>query len=194
MGVMPSTNNHLNQLHKTQLLQLARQSIEHGLVRCSPLPVKTEEFPQELQRDGAVFVTLHKNNDLRGCVGNLTAHQPLICDVADNAFAAAFRDNRFPVVAGEEVNQLQIEISVLTPAEPIAFSSESGLLDAIEPHVDGIVLQDGNFRSTFLPSVWAQLPDKREFLQHLKLKAGLGIDYWSQSLRFFRYRTISFEE
>ena len=191
---MPSTNSPLNQEHKTRLLQLARQSIEYGLLQGKPIPVKVEAFHEDLRQSGAAFVTLHKNGSLRGCVGNLKAHQPLIHDVANNAFAAAFRDTRFPTVRDEELIQLHIEISVLSPQQPIAFSSESELLDAIEPNVDGIVLEDGYFRSTFLPSVWEQLPDKREFLQHLKLKAGLSVDYWSESLKAFRYRTISFEE
>jgi len=181
-------------MHKTRLLQLARQSIEHGLLKGKPVIVRIEDFHDELQQPGAAFVTLHKNNNLRGCVGNLEARQPLVCDIADNAFAAAFRDNRFPLVSSDELNQLHIEISVLTPQQPITFTSEAELLEALEPHIDGIVLQDGYFRSTFLPSVWKQLPDKHDFLKHLKLKAGLDTNHWSSSLKAYRYRTISFEE
>jgi AmmeMemoRadiSam system protein A len=194
MGAMPSTNYQLDPLHQTQLLQLARQSIEHGLATGVPVAVTSNEYHQELQHSGASFVTLHKNKILRGCIGNLEAHQPLICDIADNAFAAAFRDPRFPAVTGDELTQLHIEISVLTPKEPIAFTSESELLEAIEPDVDGIVLQDGNQRSTFLPSVWLQLPNKLDFLHHLKLKAGMSSDHWSPSLKAFRYRTLNFKE
>ena len=198
MGAMPSTNDQLNcqldPLHRSQLLQLARQSIEHGLSMGTPLAVTAKEFHQELQQLGAAFVTLHKNKILRGCVGTLEARQPLICDIANNAFAAAFRDPRFPQVSDDELTQLQLEISVLTPKESIAFSSESELLEAIEPNVDGIVLQDGHLRSTFLPSVWKQLPDKRDFLQHLKLKAGMASDHWSLTIKAYRYRTISFED
>ena len=181
-------------MHKSQLLQIARQSIEHGVAKGIPVSVTAKGIHQELRQSGAAFVTLHKNQILRGCVGNLEAHQPLICDIADNAFAAAFRDTRFPIVIEEELAQLHIEISVLTPKEPIAFTSESELLEAIEPNVDGIILQDGHLRSTFLPSVWQQLPNKHEFLQHLKLKAGMASDHWSLTLKAFRYRTISFKE
>ena len=194
MGAMPSTNYGLDSLHKSQLLQLARQSIEHGLSMGIPVAATAKEFHQELQQPGAAFVTLHKNKILRGCVGTLEAHQPLICDIANNAFAAAFRDPRFPQVTDDELTQLQLEISVLTPKEPIAFNSESELLEAIEPNVDGIILQDGHLRSTFLPSVWQQLPDKHDFLHHLKLKAGMASDHWSLTLKAFRYRTISFED
>lgn len=194
MVVMQSANNQIDATHKAQLLQLGRQSIEYGLLRGKPVSVIVDDFHDTLRQPGAAFVTLHKDNILRGCVGNLEAHQPLVCDIADNAFAAAFRDNRFPRVSDGELDLLHIEISVLTPAEPITFNSESELIEAIEPDLDGIVLQDGYYRSTFLPSVWEQLPNKIEFLKHLKLKAGLSADYWSPSIKAFRYRTISFEE
>ncbi|MBL4819710.1 MAG: AmmeMemoRadiSam system protein A [Gammaproteobacteria bacterium] len=191
---MPFIDNQLGQIQKGQLLQLARRSIEHGVLKGAPVTVVDKEFHNELLRPGAAFVTLHKQKNLRGCVGTLNAHQPLIRDVADNAFAAAFRDTRFPQVSGDELSEIHIEISVLTPREPITFSCQSELLEAIEPHIDGIVIEDGYYRSTFLPSVWEQLPDRKEFLQHLKLKAGMGKDYWSESIKAFRYRTISFGE
>jgi len=176
------------------LLRLARSSIEHGLETGRPLPVVLEEYPGALQQPGAAFVTLHKNRQLRGCIGNLAARQPLVKDVAENAFSAAFRDPRFPALEAMELPQLHIEISVLTPNERLAVSSEEELLEVLEPHVDGIVLEEGPYRSTFLPAVWEQLPDKRQFLQHLRVKAGLPADYWSPSLRVYKYRTVSYEE
>ena len=176
------------------LLQLARLSIEHGLSTGKPVQVILDDFHTDLQQPGAAFVTLHKQQQLRGCIGNLNAHQPLVIDVADNAFNAAFKDPRFSAVEASELPELHVEISVLTPYEPVNVDSEAELLEVLQPHIDGIVLEEGYYRSTFLPSVWEQLPDKKQFLQHLKLKAGLPADYWSQSLRFFRYGTICYAE
>ena len=192
MAVMQSSSNQHNP--GEPLLQLARRSIEHGLETGRPLPVVLEDYPGDLQQPGATFVTLHKDQQLRGCIGNLTARQPLVNDVSDNAFNAAFRDPRFPAVEAVELTQLHIEISVLTPNERLAVVTEAELLDLLEPHVDGIVLEEGPYRSTFLPAVWEQLPDKRQFLRHLRVKAGLPADYWSPSIKVYKYRTVSYEE
>ena len=189
---MLSASNPPSDVQKSDLLCLARRSIEHGIECGLPLTVALDKYHQELRLSGNCFITLRKFDQLRGCMGKLNADRALVYDVADNAFAAAFRDHRFPIVTADELVDLCVGISVLTPQEPIAFSSEHELLEAIEPHVDGLVLEEGNRRSTFLPSVWQELPDKREFLQHLKVKAGLGVDYWSQSLRAFRYHTFCF--
>jgi len=188
----PSSSQH--ETHGKPLLLLARQSIQHGLATGKPVPVTLEDFHSDLQQPGAAFVTLHKQQALRGCIGNLNAHQPLVNDVADNAFNAAFRDPRFPALETKELDALHVEISVLTPYEPVDVESEAELLSILQPRIDGIVLEEGHYRSTFLPAVWEQLPDKQQFLRHLKLKAGLPADYWSASLRIFRYRTISYAE
>lgn len=174
------------------LLAVARRSIAWGLREGRPLPVAPEEFPEPLRARRAAFVTLTVGGELRGCIGHLEARQPLVRDVADNAFAAAFRDPRFPPVAGWELERLRIGISVLTPATPLSFGSEAELLAQIEPGLDGLILEDGLARGTFLPSVWSSLPDRRDFLRHLKLKAGLPVDHWSERLRVSRYRTESF--
>jgi AmmeMemoRadiSam system protein A len=194
MAATQSFSNRRQDALGTSLLQLARRSIAHGLATGKPVPVILDDFPGDLQQPGAAFVTLHKQQQLRGCIGNLNACQPLVIDVAENAFNAAFKDPRFPAVEASELATLKLEISVLTPRELMDFDSEADLLDLLQPGVDGIVLEEGFYRSTFLPSVWDQLPDKRQFLSHLKMKAGLPQDYWSRSLKVYRYRTISFAE
>ena len=194
MEAMQSSSNTPCQEHSSTLLHLARHSIEHGLETGTPAPVTLEQFHRDLQQPGAAFVTLHKGRQLRGCIGNLEAHQPLVRDVAANAFKAAFRDPRFAAVEIEELAALQVEISVLTPYEAISSESEAELLAQLRPHVDGLLLEEGSFRGTFLPAVWEQLPDKEQFLQQLKQKAGLPTDYWSQSLKIFRYRTVCYTE
>ena len=113
-------------------------------------------------------------------------------DVAENAFAAAFRDPRFPPLRPDEYPRLEYHISILNPPEPMTVTSEADLLQQLRPGVDGLVLIEGARRATFLPSVWEQLPDPRQFLAHLKMKAGLPADYWSDSLRFERYTVEEF--
>jgi len=176
------------------LLALARQSIAHGLDRGCPLPVVPSDYPADLRARRATFVTLEAGGTLRGCIGHLEAVQPLVLDVVENAFAAAFRDPRFPPLTRPELARLAIEISVLTPSQPLSFTSEEELLRIIEPGRDGLILEEGTARGTFLPTVWESLPEPRAFLRHLKQKAGLPPDHWSDRIRVRRYRTESFSE
>jgi AmmeMemoRadiSam system protein A len=176
------------------LLALARESIAHGLAHGRALAVDPTDYAPQLQAQRAAFVTLHEHGQLRGCIGHLEAVQPLVRDVVENAFAAAFRDPRFPPVTAGELEALHIEISVLTIPQPMQFASEADLLAQIEPGRDGLILEEGRARGTFLPSVWASLPQPEAFLRHLKLKAGLPQDYWSPRVRISRYRTESFAE
>jgi AmmeMemoRadiSam system protein A len=172
---------------KQILLEVARQSIQYGLQHARPLPVEPGDYPEELQTQGASFVTLSLDQQLRGCIGSLEARRPLVVDVADNAFAAAFRDPRFPPLSEAEFPDLDYHISILNPPEPMQFSNEADLLAQIRPGVDGLVLEDRGHRGTFLPSVWESLPQPGEFLRHLKRKAGLPLDYWSDTLKVSRY-------
>jgi hypothetical protein len=192
---MPSADaNLLEPAQRRILLALARESIEHGLREGRPIPVDLSGYPPVLAERRAAFVTLHDRGALRGCIGHLQAIQPLVLDVAENAFAAAFRDPRFPPLTEPELADLAIEISVLSPPEPLTFGSEEELLQMIEPGRDGLILEAGNARGTFLPTVWESLPQPRDFLRHLKQKAGLRPDYWSDDIRISRYRTESFSE
>ncbi|HHB13216.1 MAG TPA: AmmeMemoRadiSam system protein A [Chromatiales bacterium] len=178
---------------RSVLLAVARDSIRHGVETGRPLRVHPEDFPQVLRAPGASFVTLHRNGRLRGCIGSLEPWRPLVQDVAENAFAAAFRDPRFPPLGPEELEDLDIHISVLSAPEELEFDSEEDLVRKLQPGRDGLILQDGTRKGTFLPSVWEELPDPRQFLTHLKLKAGLPPDHWSDSLRVWRYGTESFD-
>ena len=177
-----------------QLLTLARESITWGLQHGKPLPVETRLFDEELHRQGACFVTLHLHQQLRGCIGSLEAHQSLLNDVSENAYSAAFRDPRFDPLQADELADTEISISVLTPSIDMKFESESDLIAQLRPGVDGLVLKSGFHKGTFLPSVWDQLPEPRQFLRHLKRKAGLDLDYWSDNIQVSRYQTHSFAE
>ena len=177
----------LTKTQQQQLLQTAKDSIAYGLQHGQVLPVNSKDYDLELQEIRASFVTLEIDHQLRGCIGMLEAVRPLIVDIADNAFAAAFRDYRFPPVTAVEYTQLEIHLSILTKPEPISFYSEEDLLRQIRPNIDGLILQEGNQRGTFLPSVWESLPEPSDFLCHLKQKAGFSPDYWSDLVKVFRY-------
>ena len=179
---------------RNTLLQISRDSILHGLDQRTALQVRAADFIPELQAERASFVTLNRSGLLRGCIGHLEACMPLVEDVAENAFSAAFRDPRFPPLGASEFADLEIHISVLTPAEPISFDSEADLLRKIRPGIDGLILKDGYARGTFLPSVWESLPKAEDFLRQLKRKAGLPESHWSDSLQVFRYETESFPD
>lgn len=183
----------LNEEQQQQLLTVAKNSIRRGLATGKPLTVNLDDFPAELTAQRATFVTLQKHGQLRGCIGMLNAVRPLVEDIAENAFSAAFRDPRFPQLEASELNELDIHISILTPSEPISFNSEQDLLNQLQPYVDGLILQEGHSRGTFLPSVWEQLPEPKQFLRHLKQKAGLPPDYWSDTIKIYRYHTEMIE-
>ena len=174
------------------LLQVAADSIQHGLDTGHALGIKPADYSPALQQPGASFVTLTILRQLRGCMGMLRATRPLVEDVAENAFAAAFEDPRFPALSQAEYHQLEYHISILNPAEAMEFDSEADLLLQFRPGIDRLILEDRGRRATFLPSVWESLPTAADFLQHLKRKAGLPMDYWSNSLRMQRYTVEEF--
>ncbi len=190
----PGSSNSYSEKERRILLETARRSILHGLEQQKPLSVDLSRYPESLREKRATFVTLHLDNRLRGCIGTLEAVRPLIQDIACNAWAAAFSDPRFPPLSRAEFDSIEIEISILSPPEPVEFRSEAELLRQIRPGVDGLILEDDGYRGTFLPNVWESLPEPQEFIQHLKQKAGLPANYWSDTLKVYRYTTESFGE
>jgi hypothetical protein len=170
--------------HGQVLLAHARRAIE------SALGVEPATEPPEarfLDRAGATFVTLRRNGTLRGCIGTLDAERSLREDVAHNARRAAFRDPRFEPLQPDELDELVVEVSLLSTPERIDCASEADLIERLDPERDGVVLEYRGRRATFLPQVWEQLPDPRDFLRQLKLKAGLPAEFWSEELRIARY-------
>ncbi|MGO8740473.1 AmmeMemoRadiSam system protein A [Rhodoblastus sp.] len=172
------------------LLALARASIALALGGRAEADVSAPW----LREPGATFVTLKKQGALRGCVGSLEAHRPLLEDVAANARAAALRDPRFSPLAAHELNLTRVEVSLLSPLQPFPARSEDEALAQVRLHVDGLVLDWRGRRATFLPQVWDDLPNPRDFLAHLKLKAGLAPDFWADDLRLFRYHVVKWSE
>lgn len=178
----------------TELLRLARGSIEHGLAHREPLPVRCDQLPATFAELRATFTTLRLAGELRGCCGILEAARPLAADVAHSAFQAAFRDPRFAPVGTGEIDAVRLEVAVLSPPEPLSVADESDLLDRLRPGTDGLVIVAGGRRATFLPKVWETLPDPVQFLVQLKKKCGLPGNYWSGQLAFERYQTTSYAE
>lgn len=185
------SSNPLTPEQKQILLETARASIRHGLEHGRALQPELDRVDDALREPRATFVTLEIGGQLRGCIGSLVAHRPLLADIAANAHAAAFSDPRFPPLRPEEYDHLDIHLSLLSRPEPMRFDSEEDLLRQLRPGVDGLILSDKGRRGTFLPSVWAQLPTPEQFLRHLKLKAGLPANYWSGTIRVDRYTVDS---
>ena len=173
-----------------RLLALARHAIAErlGLEQAQP------QADGALRRAGASFVTLLCGEALRGCIGSLKATRALALDVRENALAAAFRDPRFPPLSLTEFPLLSIEVSLLSRPQPAFFAAEAELLARLVPGVDGVALELGEHRATFLPQVWETLPDPREFVAALKAKAGLPEGFWSPRLNVSLYRVTKWKE
>ncbi|MCS6785757.1 MAG: AmmeMemoRadiSam system protein A [Thiobacillaceae bacterium] len=172
------------------LTRLARARIARDL----GLPAEEPERPAWLKQPGAAFVTLTRDGRLRGCIGSLSARRSLEEDVEENARLAAFADPRFAPLTPEEFADTEVEVSVLSPTEPIYFTDEADALRQLRPGIDGVILEYGRQRATFLPQVWAQLPEPRDFLAHLKRKAGLPADFWHPDLKLYRYTVEKYTE
>ncbi|MFQ5524883.1 MAG: AmmeMemoRadiSam system protein A [Thermoanaerobaculia bacterium] len=176
------------------LTRLARNAIERELGRDVEPPTPPAAREAWLRAPAATFVTLELDGKLRGCIGSLVAKHPLVEDLAQNARGAAFEDPRFPPLTDPEFDGLSIEVSVLSEPVPIGCRSESELLASLRPGVDGLVLEYGVRRATFLPQVWEGLPAPAAFVAGLKRKAGLQPDFWSADLRFSRYTVVKYSE
>lgn len=181
---------HLTPDQKKTLLDIAKASIEHGLRQRNLLDVTPARYESGLQALGASFVTLRIEHNLRGCIGALEAARPLVVDVAQHAYAAAFCDPRFAPLNTEELPQLTIHISVLSPSNPVAFESEEMLARILRPGIDGLTIAYGRYRATFLPAVWHSIADPHEFIRQLKTKAGLAPAV--QDYQAWRYTAIEF--
>ncbi len=176
------------------MLATARASIEHGLVHHRPAPVSMKGLSPALTAPRATFVTLKMQGDLRGCIGTLRAVKPLLEDVAERAYEAAFRDPRFDPVTREELPDIRLSISVLTPPEALTFKDEKELLKLLVPGQDGLIIEAGNRKATYLPSVWEQLREPAAFLSNLKHKAGLDPRLPATGLNAWRYHVTEIRE
>lgn len=192
---MPDTESdiRLTPGQRATLLRWARQAIVQGLARGEPAPPPDPSDDPVLSEPRGVFVTLHRDGELRGCIGSLDPLRPLAVEVARCAYAAAFEDPRFAPLTREELDRLDLHISVLNPLQPMIVADEADLVRQLRPGVDGLLLDDPptGRRGTFLPSVWMKLPDPADFVAQLKLKARLRPEEWPATLRVARYTVES---
>jgi len=173
------------------LIQLVRTGIAVGFNTGRPAEINhAASIPALLAAQGACFVTLRRNGQLRGCIGSAVATRPLIVDVVQHAFNAAFRDWRFPRLALDELAGLDLSVSVLTPPLPMGFADEADLLAQLRPGIDGLIIDDSGRAALFLPSVWEEIREPRQFLMHLKVKAGMAATHFSSCFTARRFRSI----
>ena len=164
----------MTQALKKAILKIAKEAIKEEFTGTSTIDREAliREFPQ-LAQNGAAFVTLNENHALRGCIGSIIAHQPLIDDIIHNAKAAAFSDPRFRPLSEEELDKIEIEVSLLSEPRPLAYTDTDDLRSKIRPGIDGVILKLDGYQATYLPSVWEQLPSFDSFFMTLCQKAGL---------------------
>lgn len=172
------------------MLDIARAAIASHLGRVAA----ADESALWLSEPGACFVTLTVKGELRGCIGSLEPYRPLREDLKRNALAAAFGDPRFAPLSEGELAAVRLEVSLLSPVAPLEFLDEADAVAQLRPGVDGVILEYGRNRGTFLPQVWEQLPEPREFFRHLKMKAGLPPTFWADGIRLSRYTVEKWQE
>jgi hypothetical protein len=183
-------NKFLKEYFSDYMLKLCKDVISS---RFSKQKIYTNHAPV-FNEQGACFVTLKKQGRLRGCIGSIIAHQPLINDLIDNAQKSAFNDPRFKPLEKSELEDLSIDISILSEPKPMTFKDEADLLNQIVPYKDGIIIRDGMYQAVYLPSVWEELSDKELFLKSLKMKAGMSPEHFSKTFQAFRFGTEYVEE
>ena len=187
----------LKKNEKEYLLKLARESIDTYLRTGKRMELSPKSVPaKSMTENGACFVTLRIGPQLRGCIGTLEAHRPLVFDVIENALCSAFEDPRFHPLRPDELQKATISISVLSAPKPFPVKDAADLLKKLVPGKHGLIIQKGYSRATFLPAVWEELKGKEEFLSHLCMKAGLDADAWhdTKGIEFFAYEAEEFSE
>ncbi len=177
---------------RQRLLQVAREAVLHPLSTKDKFHIELNQFPPSFRQNRATFVTLNIKNQLRGCIGSLTAHQPLVADVANNAQSAAFKDSRFKPVTLDEYQNIDFHISILSIPEKLIISSREEFIRILRPGIDGIILEENGKKATYLPSVWEQLPLAESFVSELRRKAGLAPGDWGSNTIVQRYTTEEF--
>ena len=179
-----------SRLYKEHLLQIAQISLEKAVKYGKHYSPSRRSFPEDIFDKGAVFVTLKKNGELRGCIGSILPTMSVAQNIADNAYAAALSDKRFLPVEEKELPEITYSIALLTNFEKVEYKSEQDVLNKIKAGIDGLVIRDGDRQGVFLPAVWKELPDKNNFFKHLKIKAGMNPNYWNNRINVYRFRTV----
>ncbi len=179
--------------NRQNIIKIVKKSLEAAALGKEYKPTR-EEHPNVLFDKGAVFVTIKLENKLRGCIGSLLPTKAIALDIASNTYLAAREDKRFEPLTIDELPEISFSVSILSGYERVRFNSEEDLLSKIVPQKDGLVLRDGDRQGVFLPSVWEQFPSSVEFLNNLKIKAGLSPSYWSDNVKIYRFRTVEVKD
>ncbi len=194
-----SRSQNLSEAQGQLLVRLARQTLMERLgkqIRQADIDSLNTALKDSCFKSSCgTFVTLKINEQLRGCIGNLTSDTPLASGVRRNAINAAFHDPRFAPLSTSELDQVEIEISILSEPQPLKYRDGDDLIKKLRPHIDGVIIRKGHASATFLPQVWEQLPLPQDFLTHLCMKAGLAADSWQNpELEISIYQVQYFEE
>ncbi len=180
--------------NRDAILDIVRKSLQEAVANGKIYNPSRQDYANVMFDKGASFVTLKEQGELRGCIGSLIASRAIAQDIAANAYAAAMEDTRFSPVTVKELPKVSFSVSLLTDYEKLSFKNEDDVLSQIIPNVDGLVIRDGDRQGVFLPSVWEQIPDKKEFLNNLKIKAGLSPAYWSDKIKIYRFRVVEIKD
>jgi uncharacterized protein len=178
------------QIEGPALLKLARRSIEAAVHGKHFLPPSHEW----LQTPAATFVTLMHDGELRGCIGSIEPLRPLGEDIVNNARGAALYDPRFSPLTKDELEEIDIEVSLLSLPQPLEFQTDDSLYEQLRPGIDGLIFHCEGRRSTFLPQVWEQLREPVRFVEELKRKAGVPPQTPIQRCSFARYTVRKWRE
>jgi AmmeMemoRadiSam system protein A len=193
-GGMTDTDR-LSEKEGEYLLSMARKTIEQSLFNKSDIELSDADLSPKFSEKRGTFVTLTIDEALRGCIGHIIPQETLLEGVRENAVNAAFKDPRFVPLSKEEFEKIKIEVSILTEPKLLQYSDSEDLLQKLRPGIDGVILIKGSSQATYLPQVWDQIPDKREFLAQLCIKAGLDWNEWEAGkLNVFTYQVQAFEE
>lgn len=184
-----SRNEYIERFHSQYVIDIVRDSILHAINQEEFIPT---HIPPVMLEYGASFVTIKLNGQLRGCIGSIYPTKPLILDLIDNAKNAGFEDPRFIPLTLDELENIEISVSILSSIERIKFKDERDLLSKIYPY--GIIVAEGEKRAVYLPLVWDQLPDREVFFNSLKEKAGLHPAYFSKTMEVYKFSAIDITE
>jgi len=186
----------MNKKNKEYLLRIARRAIEKYFQDEGVFQIEEDELPESLKEKKGVFVTLWKDDKLRGCIGNLESQKPIYQSVIDNSLASALLDSRFTVLKKDELNDIKIEISILSELKKIPnFTDYNSFLKYLNKYKPGLLIKKGTYQATFLPQVWEDLNSAELFISHLCEKAGLQKDEWKKmDLEIYQYSAEVFKE
>jgi len=186
----------MNKKDKEYLLKIARRAIQKYFQDEGVFQVEKDELPQSLKEKKGTFVTLWKNNELRGCIGDLESEKPIYQSVIDNCLASALLDSRFTALKGDELNDIKIEISILSELKKLPnFTDYDSFLKYLNKYKPGLLIKKGAHQATFLPQVWEDLSSAELFISHLCEKAGLEKDEWKRmDLEIYQYSAEVFKE